>query len=292
MRVHHLNCGTMCPLGGALMYGVNRGPAAKLVCHCLLIETDRHGLVLVDTGLGSRDALRPRPRLSPFFMALLRMRLDPEETALRQVERLGFRARDVRHIVLTHLDFDHAGGIEDFPEATIHVYAAELDAALSRRSLLDRNRYRPLQWDQPLRWRRYATDDSAGEGWFGFRCVRDLQGLPPEILMVPLVGHTLGHCGIAVDTGVDGGGWMLHAGDAYFFREEMADPRPYCTPGLAGYQKLMEVDRRARLENQRRLRGLARTHRHEVRLFCAHDPVEFERQQAAAVEQVRSAAGD
>jgi glyoxylase-like metal-dependent hydrolase (beta-lactamase superfamily II) len=24
----------------------------------------------------------------------------------------------VRHIVLTHLDFDHAGGLEDFPEAT------------------------------------------------------------------------------------------------------------------------------------------------------------------------------
>ncbi|HEY0526974.1 MAG TPA: MBL fold metallo-hydrolase [Stellaceae bacterium] len=279
MRVHHLNCGSMCPFGGALMYGVSRGPAAKLVCHCLLIETDHHGLVMVDTGFGTRDAARPRPRLSPFFMALLRMRLDPEETALRQVERLGFQARDVRHIVLTHLDFDHAGGIEDFPNATIHVYADELDAALNRRSLLDRNRYRPLQWDQPLRWRRYETDRGAGEDWFGFRCVRDLDGLPPEILMVPLTGHTVGHCGIAIDIG--GEGWMLHAGDAYFFREEMSDRRHYCTPGLAGYQRLMEVDRRARLENQARLRALARTHADQLRLFCAHDPVEYERQRAA-----------
>ena len=43
MRVHHLNCGCMCPLGGALMDGVSSGPTARLACHCLLIETDRDG---------------------------------------------------------------------------------------------------------------------------------------------------------------------------------------------------------------------------------------------------------
>lgn len=37
----------------------------------------------------------------------------------------------------------------------------------------------------------------------------------------------------------------------------------------------MEVDRRARLANQARLRQLARGHGDEVRMFCAHDPVEF-----------------
>jgi glyoxylase-like metal-dependent hydrolase (beta-lactamase superfamily II) len=36
-----------------------------------------------------------------------------------QVQRLGFDPRDVRHIVLTHLDFDHAGGLDDFPHATV-----------------------------------------------------------------------------------------------------------------------------------------------------------------------------
>jgi glyoxylase-like metal-dependent hydrolase (beta-lactamase superfamily II) len=32
----------------------------------------------------------------------------------RQVERLGYRREDVRHIVLTHLDMDHAGGLRVF----------------------------------------------------------------------------------------------------------------------------------------------------------------------------------
>src|SRR3546814_2886084 len=58
-----------------------------------------------------------------------------------------------------------------------------------------------------------------GERWFGFEAVRDLDGLPPEILLVPLPGHTWGHSGVAVQE--DGGGWLLHAGDAYFYRGEV-----------------------------------------------------------------------
>jgi glyoxylase-like metal-dependent hydrolase (beta-lactamase superfamily II) len=53
----------------------------------------------------------------------------------------------------------------------------------------------------------------------GFEAVRDLDGLPPEILLVPLAGHTWGHSAVAIDTG---DGWLLHAGDAYFFRGESA----------------------------------------------------------------------
>jgi glyoxylase-like metal-dependent hydrolase (beta-lactamase superfamily II) len=56
--------------------------------------------------LGLRDVRSPTPRLSRFFLAMMRLPLKEEETALRQIERLGLTARDVRHIVLTHLDFD------------------------------------------------------------------------------------------------------------------------------------------------------------------------------------------
>src|SRR3546814_15732883 len=33
--------------------------------------------------------------------------------------------QDVRHIIITHLDFDHAGGIEDFPAAAVHLTGRE-----------------------------------------------------------------------------------------------------------------------------------------------------------------------
>ncbi len=275
MRIHHLNCGTDCPIGGALFDGRSLGAIGKLVCHCLLVETER-GLVLIDTGYGLRDVAYPHrgpdPRITRTFRAMLNIRLREEETAIRQVERLGFSPADVRHIVLTHLDFDHAGGLEDFPQATVHLMDAEFSAATGpRRGFVARNRYRPRQFDEVRQWRRYS---GTGEPWFGFDAVRELEGLPPEILLVPLPGHTWGHAGVAIDTGQS---WLLHAGDAYFYRHEMRRARRKCTPGLRFYQTMMEVDRAQRLANQARLRRLSRDAGAGVRLICAHDPVEFER---------------
>jgi glyoxylase-like metal-dependent hydrolase (beta-lactamase superfamily II) len=268
MRIHHLNCGCMCPLGGKLWDGVSRGATGRLICHCLLIEAE-DGLVLVDTGFGLRDVQDPYERLSPLFIHMNRIRFDRRDTALEQVRSRGFSPRDVRHIVLTHLDFDHAGGLEDFPHATVHVLQAEMEAARMRDGFRNRRRYVPEQWDAVRNWRFYG---SGGSRWFGFDAVRDLAGLPPDILMIPLPGHTAGHTGIAIDTP---DGWLLHAGDAYFHRHEM-DAEPACTPGLSAYQSMMEVDRERRLHNQDRLRDLANDGRVGVRIFCSHDPIEYE----------------
>lgn len=272
MRVHHLNCISACPLGGALMDGVSVGALrGRLTSHCLLVEAG-DVLVLVDTGYGLHDVHDPHGRLAAFFLALNKPELREEMTAVRQIAALGFDPRDVRHIVLSHLDFDHAGGLDDFPQATVHLLADEQAAALARRTPLDRMRYRPQQWSTRANWRSYRADD--GERWFGFDRVRALDGLSEDILMVPLVGHTFGHAGIAVRRQRD---WLFYAGDAYFHHLEMRWQKPSCTPGLRFYQTLMEKDRSQRLFNQQRLRALAREHASEVALFCAHDRIEFER---------------
>jgi len=268
MHIHHLNCGCMCPIGGALFDGFSRGLTASLVCHCLLIETNQ-GLVLVDTGFGLRDVQSPYSRLSPFFVHFNNIQFDRKYTAIAQIEQLGFSANDVRHILLTHLDFDHAGGLEDFPEATVHIMQTEMDAARDRDGFIASRRYRPRQWDEVKRWKYYSA---GGEPWFGFDAVRDLDGLPPEILLIPLTGHTRGHAGVAIQTPE---GWLLNAGDAYFYRHEMNSPKRHCTPGLRAYQRLMEVDRKARLHNQDRLRALSCDRAQDVRLFCSHDAIEF-----------------
>ncbi len=123
MRVHHLNCISSYPLGGRLMDGCANSifERGRLCCHCLLLETvDK--LTLIDTGFGLRDVANPKSRLSLFFLSLLSPDFREEMTAIRQVERLGLKSDDVRHIVLTHLDFDHAGGLDDFPYARIHMH--------------------------------------------------------------------------------------------------------------------------------------------------------------------------
>lgn len=272
MRVHHLNCISSCPLGGRLMDCRTSGMLRRgeLACHCLLVETDG-GLVVVDTGFGLRDVANPKSRLSTFFLMLLSPDFREDMTAARQIEKLGFRAADVRHILLTHLDFDHAGGLDDFPGASIHMLQQERDYALKQKTWLDRQRFRPQQWSSRDRWKTYAA--GSGDRWFGFECVRDIAGLPPEILFVPLPGHTFGHAGIAIHTPER---WLLLVGDAYFYHREM-DPEPWCTPGLRFYQAMMDKDRSARLANQARLRQLRQSHGGEVELFCGHDPDEFER---------------
>ncbi len=155
----------------------------------------------------------------------------------------------MRQIVTTHLDPDHSGGLPDFPEAEVHIFGRELDAALHP-SLRDRPRYLGVHWKHSPRWVRH---DAEGDDWFGFEGVRILPDLGTEVLMVPLIGHTLGHTGIAIKRD---DGWLLHCGDAYFHHNEIATP-PSCPPGLRFFQNLNNADRRQRLANQERLRELA-----------------------------------
>ncbi len=264
MRIHHLNCGSLCPRGGRL-FGGGGGPLspAPMCCHCLLIEGDDR-LILVDTGLGVEDVNEPR-RLGLLFNAMARPRLEVAETALRQVVDLGYRPSDVRHIVPTHLDLDHAGGISDFPAAAVHVFAAELRAASNRLSLNERSRYRAVQIAAVKKW---TAVEEAGESWFGFSAVRAIPGTRDEVLLIPLPGHTRGHCGVAVRRSND---WLLHCGDAYFHRSEV-EPGGGATPrGLRLFEALASVNGAERRANQARLRELARLAAGVVQLICSHD---------------------
>ena len=249
--LHQLNCGSMCPRVPASI-------APPMVCRCWLVESDR-GLVLVDTGLGQHDIDHPIRRLTPLFVLAAWPRLDPDETAVAQIRRLGHRPEDVTDIVLTHLDVDHAGGIADFPHARIHLHEAEL-AAASRLW-----RYRRIQWSHGPRWVTHSGD---GEAWHGFSRVRPLPD-HDDLWIVGLPGHTPGHIGVAVRTA---DGVILHAGDAFFHHGQLDPDRPHAPPGLRLFQRLADHDTRARVDHQRRLRRLANDVDAGVTVVCAHDP--------------------
>jgi glyoxylase-like metal-dependent hydrolase (beta-lactamase superfamily II) len=98
-----------------------------------------------------------------------------------------------------------------------------------------------------------------------------MDGLPPEILMVPLPGHTPGHVGVAVK---GPRGWMLHAGDAYLNRAEVHG-NGHAPPLAAAYERMMADDDAAQRESQARLRQMIRAPDSNLAVFCTHDAVEF-----------------
>jgi glyoxylase-like metal-dependent hydrolase (beta-lactamase superfamily II) len=263
----------MCPHGARLLAGAGGLLAsARLVCHCLLIE-GAEGLVLIDTGFGLEDTRNPRQLGRP-FTAVVRPRVDAAETAISQIRELGFEPADVRHIVTTHLDLDHAGGLPDFPDAEVHLLAPELDAAMHP-GLRERARYIAAHWAHGPRWCKH---DVGGEEWLGFESVRILPGSDAEILLIPLYGHTRGHAGVAIRLP---DGWLLHCGDAYFHHGQVQTPA-HCPAGLRAFQALNQIDGAARRQNSERLRELAHHHAQDVELICSHDPSTLDRYTGAS----------
>lgn len=235
----------------------------EIVCHVLLCEGD-DGLTLVDSGLGVHDFATPA-RMGPARFMLFPERNDAK-SALRQVEAKGFSAEDVTNIVLTHMDFDHIGGIADFPAATIHTTAEEYDSAVVNPGIYGKQRYRHRQWSHGPKMELHG---GRGDEWkFGLTGHEVL----PGITMIPMPGHTVGHAAVAVDAGERG--LLIHAGDSVFDASLYAETSPEGKPlakigGFRVFEKVMARDRKAVKGNHETLARLQRES--GVTVFPAHD---------------------
>lgn len=196
MTIHLLNC-----------FSCNARWPSKLKTGmvCLLIETDQ-GLVLLDTGLGLGDYADPSA-MTRLFRIITELPFDPNEAAIHRIRKLGYNPEDVKHILLTHMHFDHISGLPDFPHAKVHVHRREYEAFTDGKI---------GQWTEFAYIPRYIAHqpefilyDQIDSKWYDFDAIR----LPftPEMYFIPLFGHSRGHCGVAIKTD---SGWFFHAGDA------------------------------------------------------------------------------
>lgn len=140
----------------------------------LLVE--EAGLTLIDTGI-------PRS----------------EGKILAYVRQLGHEAADIKHIILTHADIDHAGSAKALLEATgAQGWAGAQSAALMAEGLAPKHGFWPIDFFG--RWWRYAAVPSAQ-----LKILEDGQTLPLwgglTVLFTP--GHTADHLSlISASTGV------------------------------------------------------------------------------------------
>ncbi len=172
--------------------------------NCLLIETPA-GRVLVETGIGERVDDKTRA-----------IRSYEGPPILAALEQAGFSPTDVDVVAMSHLHFDHAGGLlradgeRAFPRATIVAQRAEWEVALGDNPRLVASYVQP-----ELR----LVADWGAEGW-----VDGERELLPGVSVIPTGGHSTGHQAIVV-RGTGAGARTLGFFGDLFMRPWAANPR-------------------------------------------------------------------
>ncbi len=170
-------------------------------------------------------------------------------TTAEGLAMLGINPVTVRDVVLTHLHYDHAGTLEDFPAARFHVQDAELAFATGRHMC------------EGFFQRSFAVDNVCDlvrrvfEGRVVFHSGE--AELAPGVVLHRIGGHTPGMQSVRVRTRR---GWVVLASDACHFYANLETGQPYPTVYHVGDM----------IQGWRTLRRLAESPRHVV---PGHDPL-------------------
>src|SRR4051794_28247223 len=179
VRVRPLECGWLTSDSGTMAEG-SMG-RTRMPVGAFLVEHPSGALVF-DTGMHpevehDKDRLRST---APLFD----VELDEHWTLAGQLGALGLSVDDIDLAVVSHLHFDHGGGLGQLPGARLVVQQAEWAGAFNE-GLVDFGVYNPDDFD--LGHERQALDgehDLFGDG---------------SVVAVPTPGHTAGHQSLRIE---------------------------------------------------------------------------------------------
>ena len=160
----------------------------------------RDGLVLFDTGLDPAIASDPNYISSSIGRFLLqkifRLHIGPDDVLGNRLEALNLSASDVCKVVISHLHFDHVGGIADVPEAELLVSKTEWEQLSTphpeREWILREHIERPGAKWQPIEFE--AAKDPLLAPFGG---CHDVMG-DQSMMLLPTPGHTPGSMSMLV----------------------------------------------------------------------------------------------
>lgn len=192
---------------------------------CAVIEREE-GLVLFDTGIGTRIEEEFKPLASRgnwfFSKVVMRTEFEPSRDALvNQLPVLGFDPSDVRCAVLSHLHWDHAGGMRDFPRCRFVINRPEWEDAVSRRGINAGAYIREEFEDQGLEIDLVSTDPS--RPYLSFRASHDVFG-DGSLVLVDIPGHAAGQVGMVVN--LPSGKRFFLTGDSFYFPDSLEKKAP------------------------------------------------------------------
>jgi glyoxylase-like metal-dependent hydrolase (beta-lactamase superfamily II) len=161
----------------------------------------RDGLVLFDTGLDPAISSDPNyisSAVGRFFLRkVFRLRIGPEDSLSRNLERLAFSPSDVRKVVFSHLHFDHIGGIREVsPQAELLVSQKEWLQLAKRHPERDWILREHIELPN-TRWRQVEFVRTDEEVLAAFGVSHDVMG-DGSMVLLPTPGHTPGSMSLLV----------------------------------------------------------------------------------------------
>ena len=184
-------------------------------------------IILVDTGYDAEEAsLRERP-----------IRQDPAAS----LKPLGLTPADITTVIVTHLHYDHAGGLHLFPNAKLHMQAAEMAFATG-----------PCMCHDTLRMPFTAGHicEAVKRLYAGQVQFHDGDAQIAEGVTVHCIGgHSRGLQAVRVRTQA---GWLVLASDAAHYYENVFARKPF--PIVVDLQNMLDgFDRLEALASQKTL---------------------------------------
>lgn len=223
MRVLPIRCGSS--LGPMAVCDPTDDEPGKLIRTPFYVYAIDHpqGWVVFDTGISQRYRDIPSP--GPYSFSI-----EAEDRVDRKLESLSISPADVHTVVMSHLHFDHAGGLDCLPGAEVAVTEVELNFAQAP-AVYQRGIYDPQDFGAVERWR--IVED--GTDLFGDGLLR----------IVSTPGHTPGHLSLVAE--LESGPCVL-GGDATYLRAKMDERR---LPGIVwspdemvkSWERLEELER-------------------------------------------------
>jgi N-acyl homoserine lactone hydrolase len=145
------------------------------------------GMLAIDTGLGRRMDV---PGWQRRFVPKVVSGPVAMDEAMR---RRGLDPAAVSRVIITHLDWDHVGGVRSFPGAEVLVHRPEYESATGR---LGAMRYQTHSWPADFSPTLYELETEPF-GPFPTSLALTARG---DVRVIPLPGHSAGQLGVAVAT--------------------------------------------------------------------------------------------
>ncbi len=221
-----------------------------------LITHPSAGPILVDTAFHGSVATRPQANLGTLFSRLSRARIEAGKDVPSQLRARGLDALQLGLVVLTHLHFDHASGISEYPSATFVLSEREWHAAATDDRPVLRG-YRPAHFDYLFDYRTVDFDRGGISSYASFGRTFDLFG-DGSIRLAYTPGHTAGHCSVIARLRDRD---FVIAGDAIYTHAQLEGANPPPSP----------VDAHQWRRSLRELQQFAQTYPQAV-IVPGHDP--------------------